>query len=114
MQRDEAFFKQTFTERVVQLILEIPYGKVTNYGTIALLAGFPRRSRLVGYILHGQTKKHDLPWHRIVNVKGYLSIRGEEIDAKNLQKVLLEQEGVPVSEDYVVDLDEYGWFGEER
>jgi methylated-DNA-protein-cysteine methyltransferase-like protein len=48
MQRDEAFYELSFTERVVQIILEIPTGKVTTYGTVATIAGSPRKARLVG------------------------------------------------------------------
>src|SRR6266536_3528068 len=101
MQRDEEFFQNDFKSRVIEIILEIPVGKVTTYGTVATLAGTPRAARQVGYILHSATNKFDLPWQRVVNRNGFLSIRGEEINAKTLQKKLLEDEGVEVSEDYV-------------
>lgn len=99
----------SFKDRVIEIILEIPYGKVTNYGAIATLAGSPRAAREVGYILHALTEKHNLPWQRVINKQGYISIRGGDINMKNLQKKLLEEEGVEVSEDFMVDLKKYGW-----
>ncbi|MBI2022625.1 MGMT family protein [Candidatus Daviesbacteria bacterium] len=101
----------SFTDKVIQIIKSIPHGKVTNYGTVATLAGAPRRAREVGYILHTFTKKYNLPWQRVINRDGYLSIRGGDVNMKALQKKLLEEEGIEVSKDFMVDLDKYGWFG---
>ena len=112
MRRDQEFFRQDFKTRVIQIISAIPQGRVTTYGTVATLAGSPRAARQIGYILHAQGEKNQLPWQRVINVKGYVSIRGQEINAKNLQKTLLEQEGVEVSPQFMIDLDEYGWWGE--
>lgn len=104
--------KTLFTEKVIQVIQKIPYGKVTTYGTVATLAGNPRGAREVGYILHSFTEKYGLPWQRVINRNGFISIRGGQIDAKVLQKTLLEQEGIEVSSDFMIDLGQYGWFGE--
>lgn len=101
---------EVFTNKVIQIIKKIPYGRVTNYGTIATLSGEPRSARQVGYILHGLTEKYGLPWQRVINRDGYLSIKGGDVNVKNLQKKLLEQEGVEVSKDFMVDLKKYGWF----
>lgn len=99
-----------FREKVIQVCKKIPKGRVTNYGTVALLAGVPRGARIVGGILHFYCGSDELPWQRIINKDGYISTRCLE-HPKELQKALLEQEGVEVSEDFVVDLDKYGWFG---
>ena len=99
-----------FTDDVIRVIKKIPSGKVSTYGTIATLAGSPRSARQVGYILHSLTEKYDLAWQRVVNKDGFISIRGD-FDIKNIQKKLLEQEGVEVNNDFVVDLDKYGWWG---
>ncbi len=99
----------SFADRVVKIIKSIPYGNVTTYGTIATLAGSPRAAREVGYLLHSLTDKYDLPWQRVINKKGFISIRGGDINMKNLQKSLLEKEGVEVSEEFMVDLETYGW-----
>ena len=104
----------SFKDQVIQIIQQIPYGKVTSYGAVAALAGSPRSAREVGYLLHSLTEKHNLPWQRVINKKGYISIRGGDVNMKNLQKQLLEQEGVEVSEDFMVDLKKYGWSGDEE
>lgn len=100
----------SFKDRVIQIILKIPKGKVTTYGTVATLAGLPRGGRLVGGILHHNTEKLDLPWQRIINREGYISTRCLE-HPKAAQKALLEQEGVEVSDDFIVNLEKYGWRG---
>lgn len=100
-----------FKDRVITIVKKIPYGKVTTYGTIAVLAGLPRGGRLVGGVLHFNTEKSNLPWQRIINREGYISTRCLE-HPKQLQKVLLEQEGIEVSSDFMIDLQKYGWWGE--
>lgn len=104
----------SFKDLVIEIIKSIPYGKVTTYGTVATLAGSPRSAREVGYLLHSLTEKHNLPWQRVINKKGFISIRGNDVNMKNLQKSLLEEEGVAVSEDFMVDLKKYGWWGDEK
>lgn len=101
----------SFKDQVIKFIKQIPYGRVSTYGTIAILAGSPRGAREVGYILHSFTEKHGLPWQRVINKKGYISIRGGDINMKSLQKSLLQEEGVEVSEDFMIDLKKYGWWG---
>ena len=83
---------------------------MTTYGTIATLAGVPRGGRLVGGVLHFNSEKYNLPWHRVVNRKGYISIKSLH-HPKQLQKALLEGEGIEVSKDFMIDLQKYGWFG---
>lgn len=100
-----------FSIAITSIIQKIPPGKVTTYGAIATLAQSPRSAREVGYILHSSSKKYNLPWQRVVNKKGYISNRGGDMNIKNLQKSLLEQEGVEVSEVFVIDLEKYGWWG---
>lgn len=107
---DETFFK----DAVIKIIHSIPYGKVTTYGTVATIAGSPRAAREVGYLLHSLTEKYNLPWQRVINKQGYISIRGGDINMKNLQKSLLEEEGVEVSKDFMVDLEIYGWWGDKK
>lgn len=94
-----------FSEEIIRIVKQIPYGKVTTYGNLSLLAGSPRGARLVAGVLH--QAKENLPWHRVINKRGFISIRGCQYD-KNFQKRLLEQEGVEVSDDYMVDLSVYG------
>lgn len=100
-----------FKERVIAITKSIPQGKVTTYGTIATMAGIPRGARMVGGILHYAIDELELPWHRVVNRVGFVSTKCLE-HPRELQVVLLKQEGVAVNSDLVVDLDTYGWFGE--
>jgi len=82
-----------FTEDVLEIIKSIPYGKVMTYGQIAAYAGNPRGARQVARILHGMTSKHQLPWHRVINSKGGISLTGE---AGFMQESLLLQEGIKI------------------
>ncbi len=100
-----------FKQRVIKATLQIPKGRVTTYGTLAVMAGLPRGARLVGGILHFNSDEYNLPWHRVINRMGYISTNCHE-HQKVLQKALLEQEGIAVNEDFVVDLNNYGWWGE--
>lgn len=99
-----------FQDKVIEIVKSIPYGKVTTYGTVSLMAGLPKGARLVGGIVHFASEKMDLPWHRVINREGYLSIRCLD-HPKELQKAMLEQENIAVSKDFIVDLKKYGWFG---
>lgn len=92
-----------FTERVLNIIKSIPYGKVMTYGQIAAFAGNPWGARQVARILHSMSDNNDLPWHRVVNAKGSISLRG---DGELLQKSLLVDEGVEFINGYI-DLDVY-------
>lgn len=97
-----------FKEKVIQIVKKIPYGRVTTYGTVATLAGLPRGARLIGGILHFNSDKQNLAWHRVINRKGFISIKSLD-HPKQLQKALLEQEGIEVSNDFMIDLEKYGW-----
>lgn len=99
-----------FRDRMIEIVKRIPEGRVTTYGTIAILAGLPRGARLVGGVLHNTGEELNLPWQRIINRHGFISTKCIE-HPKELQKILLEQEGIEVSDDFMVDLERYGWFG---
>ncbi|MGX8177048.1 MULTISPECIES: MGMT family protein [Exiguobacterium] len=77
-----------FTLKVVQIIRSIPPGRVMTYGQVARLAGNPRAARQVARILHSLSRTEQLPWHRVLNAKGEISLEGEE------QQLALEAEGV--------------------
>jgi len=96
-----------FTRRVLQVIKSIPEGKVLSYGRVAALAGNPRGARQVSRILHSMSCKHELPWHRVVNSTGKISLpRGRGYE---LQKALLESEGVSFSPSHTIDLSICRW-----
>lgn len=95
-----------FSEKVHKATLKIPKGKVTSYGFIATLIGQPRAARQVGWAL--STLPYDVPWWRVINAKGYISIKNPSA-SKEDQKRLLEEDGVEVTDEYTVDLDKYLW-----
>lgn len=99
-----------FKNRVIEVVNKIPKGKVTTYGTIATLAGVPRGARLVGGVLHYNAEKHNLPWYRVINRHGYISTNCWD-HLKDAQKALLLDEGIEVNNDFMVNLDDYGWWG---
>ncbi len=93
-----------FKTEVIRTVKQIPKGKVMSYGQIAAVAGSPRAARQVGGILRGYDGTDSLPWWRVVNSEGYLSIKGNFIATKDRQKQLLLEEGIDVSKDYKVDI----------
>ncbi len=96
-----------FTSNVIKIIKQIPIGRVTTYGKIAILAGNPRSARQVSWVLHSSSKKYDLPWHRIINSKGIIAMKS--INDKNTQKELLEKEGIEFISDFKVNLKKFQW-----
>lgn len=82
-----------FTREVIDIIRAIPYGKVMTYGQIALYANNPRGARQVSRILHSMSTSYNLPWHRVINSQGTISLTGE---AGFIQATLLSEEGITV------------------
>ncbi|KKK39746.1 DNA methyltransferase [Mesobacillus campisalis] len=101
---------QPFTQNVINVIRNIPEGRVMTYGQIARVAGSPRAARQVVRVLHSMSKKHHLPWHRVVNSKGQISIK--EDDSYHEQLLSLESEGIEVGKDGSIDLGKYQYFPE--
>ena len=123
-QTDEASW---WFDAVYRAIQQVPYGRVTSYGHIAVLLGFPKRARQVGVCLKhlpdydpADPERHyfhgnNVPWQRVINSKGGISPRGDGGSAANRQAVRLRQEGVVVTdgrgvEEAHVDFSVYGWF----
>ncbi|MHA2272161.1 MAG: MGMT family protein [Candidatus Hodarchaeales archaeon] len=96
---------KTFSQRVKTLIKAIPTGKVATYGQIARYAGNPRGARQVAWLLHSSSRKDNLPWHRVVNSKGCISLPSGQ--GYELQKELLEKEGVSFDETDRIDFTRY-------
>jgi len=99
-----------FRQGVLEAVARVPAGTVASYGQIAWMAGFPRRPRQVGMVLKGLPEGTELPWHRIVNAKGYVSSRGRWWCAM-LQIRLLREEGIEVDDDGQLDLARHQWPG---
>lgn len=94
-------------EKIYEVVKNIPEGRVATYGQVAFLAGNPRWSRVVGYALHNNPEPNVIPCHRVVNREGRLApsfaFGGDEI-----QRQLLESEGITFEPDGRVDLKKYG------
>jgi len=91
-------------EEVYIIVEQIPKGKVTTYGQIAMRLGDPHLARTVGYAMRACPE--GLPWHRVVNSQGRVSISGEGAE---LQMAMLEAEGVIFSRDGKINLKKYLW-----
>ncbi|PLR75461.1 DNA methyltransferase [Bacillus sp. V3-13] len=94
-----------FTERTIEIIKNIPEGKVMTYGQIARLAGSPRGARQVVRILHSMSKKYNLPWHRVINSKGEIGLKDDE--HYMVQRLSLESEGITFTRERRIDLVQY-------
>ncbi|NOU82331.1 DNA methyltransferase [Paenibacillus sp. LMG 31459] len=94
-----------FTKRVITIIQSIPEGAVMTYGGIARAAGSPRGARQVVRILHSMSRKYKLPWHRVINSKGMISLTEDE--SGSLQQLYLLGEGIIFDERGVIDLERY-------
>ncbi len=85
--------RPSFYERVYELVREVPRESVVTYGQVALFLGSPAAARAVGYALHFLGHSRRVPWWRVVNARGGISLRGRGANA-DLQRHLLEREGL--------------------
>ena len=102
-------------ERIWKAVGEIPHGEVASYGGIARRAGLPRRARLVGHALKVAPASLELPWHRVLNAQGRISLPAGS-KAHRTQRRLLEEEGVvfrngrvDLAQSRALDLDALLW-----
>ena len=96
----------SFPQRVWQIVASSPEGYVTTYGDVARLAGSPRAARQVGGVLKRLPEGSTLPWHRVVNRHGTISLTGPDLQR---QRQALLAEGVQVSDGGKIDLQKYRW-----
>ncbi len=106
---------KSFYEQVYDVVRQIPRGKVTSYGRVAQMLGRPNAARAVGYALSAlkdepANKRANVPWHRVINSQGRITISNREHTAED-QARLLRSEGVMVSDDLRVNLTRYLWSG---
>lgn len=87
----------------------IPSGSVATYGQVAVLAGVPGRARLVGYALSALAGRAAIPWHRVVNAQGRVSLRSGGSDAEMEQRLRLEHEGVSFDASGRIPLERFLW-----
>lgn len=101
----------SFYNKVYNVVINIPKGKVATYGQIAALSGNPKASRVVGTALHNNPKPGIIPCHRVVNRFGRLA-PSFAFGGKEVQRKLLEDEGVEINEadgEFFVNLSIYQW-----
>ncbi len=103
---EEAESFASHREKIFQVIFQIPKGKVSTYGQVAELAGLARAARLVGTTLKKLPKDSKLPWHRVINASGKISLPVDGGGKK--QKARLEAEGLAFINGKI-NLKIYGW-----
>ena len=97
-------------ERIYAVVKKIPRGTVASYGQVALLAGNPRWARVVGYALHVNPDPEGIPCYRVVTKDGRTS-SAFAFGGADIQRALLEADGIEFTEDGRVDMAKYGWTG---
>lgn len=97
-----------FFERVYKIVRQIPEGKVTSYGAIAKALGAARSARMVGWAMNASHNLDDVPAHRVVNRIGMLSGK-HHFEGTNLMQQLLENEGIDVVDNQIVDFEKHFW-----
>jgi methylated-DNA-protein-cysteine methyltransferase-like protein len=96
-------------DRIHDAVRRVPPGRVSTYGDIAVVAGFPGHARLVGYALHALPPHSTVPWHRVINAQGRLSVGRAHPGGEILQRQRLEAEGVEFDAGGRVSLKRYRW-----
>ena len=93
---------------ILNVVCLIPAGQVATYGQVARLAGLPKHARLVGYVLRHLSAEHTVPWHRVINAQGKISLSKLNTQGENEQALKLMAENIVVLEGRV-NLKQYQW-----
>jgi methylated-DNA-protein-cysteine methyltransferase related protein len=98
-------------QSIYAIVKKIPRGKVATYGQVAALAGLGRGARQVGTALRVTPENIKIPWHRVINAQGRISVRIKDwrSGSDDLQKILLEAEGVEFDGTQKIDLRHFQW-----
>lgn len=103
-----------YQEAVLSAVRLIPFGNVASYGQIATYVGTPRAARQVGWTMRSLGDASDFPWWRVLNNAGIISIKGNLLNSAQLQKELLESEGVVVGDDFSLHIERYRFRPDEQ
>ncbi|HVE35634.1 MAG TPA: MGMT family protein [Gemmatimonadaceae bacterium] len=96
-------------QRIYAAVRRIPRGRVSTYGAIARVAGLAGQARQVGYALSALPAGTTVPWHRVINAQGRLSLERSASGAGITQRLRLVREGVVVDAAGRVSLEKFGW-----
>ncbi|MBE8168248.1 MAG: cysteine methyltransferase [Shewanella sp.] len=97
----------TAIEKILFIVAMIPEGKISSYGKVADLAGLPKRARYVSKALKLADPTNKIPWHRVINSQGRISLP-KDSDGYRTQTELLRIEGVEVNQGKI-KLSKYEW-----
>lgn len=97
----------TVFEKIYEVVMTIPEGRVATYGQVATLAGNPRWARVVGYALHNNPQPGVIPCHRVLNRQGRTAA-AFAFGGGDVQRQMLENEGIVFEKDGTVNLERYG------
>lgn len=98
-----------YQQAILQVVRLIPAGNVASYGQVAAYVGTPRAARQVGWAMSSMESTPDFPWWRVLNNAGKITIKGNMHATGQLQKELLEAEGVLVTDNYELDMESFRW-----
>lgn len=98
----------SFFQKVYEVAKLIPYGRVTSYGAIARYLGSAGSSRMVGWAMNASHVQPGIPAHRVVNRNGELTGK-IHFGGSNVMQQLLENEGIMVLNDKIVDFQKVFW-----
>lgn len=108
MQVKQTFSSDELARQILEVIARIPYGKVASYGQVAKMAGLPKHARLVGYVLKNLDDDVKIPWFRVINSQGKISLSKLNEKGENIQKLKLLDEGIDILNDKV-NMKVYAW-----
>jgi methylated-DNA-protein-cysteine methyltransferase related protein len=96
-----------FQEAILQVVRIVPSGKVVSYGQVAAYVGTPRAARQVGWAMRSLEGTPDFQWWRVLNNTGKITIKGNQFNTAQLQKELLQAEGVEVNAEFELDIERF-------
>lgn len=100
-------YMTVFQEAILRVVRLVPPGQVVSYGQVAAYVGTPRAARQVGWAMRSLEGTPDFPWWRVLNNAGKITIKGNMYNSAQMQKELLEAEGVPINDQFELDIERY-------
>lgn len=108
MHNDDHKASDELAVMILAVVASIPYGKVASYGQVAALAGLARHARLVGKVLSRMDESSEIPWHRVINAQGKISLSRLDDQGFNEQQARLLSEGIIINNGKI-NFTDFGW-----